>query len=40
MLTAMNDPSAVPLWLRNGGDVTLLSFGAGGPYDMPKDVEE
>jgi serine/threonine protein phosphatase 1 len=35
---AIRDPDDARLWLINGGDATLRSFGAAGPADMPADV--
>ena len=38
LLMAVNDPTAVYWWVRNGGDATLAAFDAGMPHDIPADV--
>lgn len=38
LLRAMQKPDATELWLYNGGDATLASYGAAGPRDLPDDV--
>jgi len=40
LLAAVDDPSEFPLWIRNGGDTTLASYGAETPGGMPAgDIE-
>ena len=38
LLVARDDPTREDWWLDNGGDTTLLSYGASGVGDMPADV--
>jgi len=38
LLNAVTDPRVFDLWLRNGGDTALASFGAKSARDLPEDV--
>jgi len=37
LLSAVNDPSDVTLWMNNGGDATLRSYGVNTVADLPAD---
>jgi serine/threonine protein phosphatase 1 len=38
MLRAIRRPDVLPVWLRNGGDAALDSFGCDEPAEIPADV--
>jgi serine/threonine protein phosphatase 1 len=40
MLEAATDPSRAQLWLRNGGDAALASFGINNVSELPSDIVE
>jgi serine/threonine protein phosphatase 1 len=40
LLMAVADPAALGWWIGNGGDTTLMSFGARTPRAIPRDVLE
>jgi serine/threonine protein phosphatase 1 len=37
LLSAVDEPADFPLWIRNGGDATLQSYGADTVADLPAD---
>src|SRR5437868_3122546 len=37
LLSAVENPSDFPLWIRNGGDATLESYGVDTPAGLPVD---
>ncbi|MDB5558368.1 MAG: serine/threonine protein phosphatase [Enterovirga sp.] len=37
-LRALKRPDVLRIWLQNGGETMLASFGAAGPEDVPADV--